>query len=153
MERTLILLKPDCLHRGLTGKVITRFEEKGLKMVGMKMIMFDGRMCDEHYAHLKDKPFFQTLKEFVLSSPMIGIVLEGKDVVGVARKMCGVTNAREAAPGTIRGDFSMSLQCNIIHASDSKERAEKEIGMFFKKEEIFTYGLILKKVLYSPDEG
>jgi len=152
MERSLILLKPDCLQRGLIGKVITRFEEKGLKIAGMKMAVFDGPTCDEHYSHLTDKPFFQNLKKFILSSPVVCIVVEGKDAVDVVRKMCGVTNSREAEPGTIRGDFSMSLQCNIVHASDSKERAEKEIGIFFKKDEIFSYGLVLGNVLYSPDE-
>lgn len=152
MERSLILLKPDCLQRGLIGKVITRFEEKGLKIAGLKMAQLDERTCDEHYSHLKDKPFFPNLKKFVLSSPVVCIVLEGKGAVDVVRKMCGVTNSREAEPGTIRGDFSMSLQCNVVHASDSKERAEKEISIFFKKDEIFSYDLILGKVLYSPDE-
>ncbi|MFH1258151.1 MAG: nucleoside-diphosphate kinase, partial [Candidatus Micrarchaeota archaeon] len=137
MERTLILLKPDCVQRELVGKVISRFEARGLKIAGLKMVQLRDELLDEHYSHLKDKPFFSGIKKFMKGTPVVAMVLEGLECVEIARAMCGPTNARKAPPGTIRGDFGMSVQSNIVHASDSKETAEKEIRRFFAKEEIF----------------
>lgn len=152
MEQTLIMLKPDAIQRGLIGKIISRFEERGLKIVAMKMVKLEKKILEEHYAHLKDKPFFPRLVEFMSAAPVLLFIVEGKDAVEVGRKMCGVTNARNAEPGTIRGDFAMSTQCNLIHASDNRERAEKEIKMFFTPEEIFSYERALEKFLYADDE-
>jgi nucleoside-diphosphate kinase len=123
MERTLLLIKPDAVERGLVGKIISRFEDKGLKLAGMKMIRFDLPLLEEHYGHLRDKPYFRKIADFMMSAPVIAVCLEGQEAVSVARSMCGVTNAREASPGTIRGDMSMSIRSNLVHASDSLENA------------------------------
>ena len=139
MEKTLVLLKPSCVERNLIGEVIGRIERKGLVICGMKMIQLDENILREHYAHLVDKPFFPTLCKGMMASPVVALCLKGVDVVRVFREMTGVTNGRKAAPGTIRGDFSMSGSQNIIHASDSVENAEIEINRFFKPEEIFDY--------------
>ncbi|VVB65784.1 Nucleoside diphosphate kinase [Candidatus Gugararchaeum adminiculabundum] len=152
LERTFVILKPDALQRGLIGKVISRFEERGLKIVADKMGRMEKRMCDEHYSHLKDKQFFTRLVSFMTSAPVIYMVLEGAEAVEMLRGMCGATNARKAAVGTIRGDFALSTQCNIIHASDSKETAEKEVARFFSKEEIFEWVPSFEKFIYADDE-
>jgi len=152
MERTLIILKPDCVQRGLCGAVLTRFEQRGFQISAMKMAQLSRPTLEEHYSHLKGKPFFPALLEFMSSSPVVLAVIEGKDAVEIVRKMCGATNARIAENGTIRGDFGLSTQCNIIHASDSKEAAEKEIKRFFKPEEIFSYRRALEGLTYSADE-
>ena len=152
MEKTLIILKPDCVEKGLIGEVTSRFEKRGLKIAGMKMSSLSEAILKEHYSHLKDKPFFPSILKFMQSSPVILMVIEGKEAVEVARQMCGPTNSRKAPAGTIRGDFSMSMQCNIIHASDSIETAEKEIARFFKKDELFQYEKQLSHSIYSEDE-
>ncbi len=152
MERTFVMLKPDAVNRRLLGEIIGRIEKKGLKIVGLKMIMLNDKILDIHYAHHKNKAFFPRLKKFMSSSPVVAMVVEGVDAVEVVRKLCGPTNGREAVPGTIRGDFSMSVQSNLVHASDSKEKAEEEIKRFFKKEEIFNYPLSNEHLVYSKDE-
>lgn len=152
MEKTLVLLKPSCVERSLIGEVIRRIENKGLIICGMKMIQLDEKILREHYAHLVDKPFFPTLAAGMMASPVVALCLKGIDVVRVFREMTGVTNGRKAAPGTLRGDFSMSGSQNIIHASDSVENAEIEINRFFKPEEIFDYTPASMKFLYSEDE-
>ena len=152
MEKTLIILKPDCVQRGLCGAVLSRFERRGLSIVAAKMAKLTSAQLHEHYAHLKDKPFFPPLVEFMSSAPVVLAVIEGKDAVEIVRKMCGTTNARNAENGTIRGDFAMSTQYNIIHASDSKETAEKEIKRFFKPDEICSYARTLDSLTYSSDE-
>ncbi len=139
MERTVILIKPDAVQRELIGEILSRFEKKGLKVVGLKMLQLSPELSKEHYSHLVGKPFYAGLENFMTHLPIVAAALEGKDAVEVVRKLVGVTNAREAAPGTIRGDFSMSVSKNTIHASDSKETAEKELKRFFKKEELFNY--------------
>lgn len=139
MERTLVLIKPDAVQRGLIGEIISRLEKKGLKIIGMKMLQFTSKMVKEHYAHLADKEFFEELKKYVLSSPVVAICLEGVDSVEVIRSLCGVTNARAAAVGTIRGDLAMSVQCNLVHAADSREMAQQEIDRFFNPDELFDY--------------
>src|SRR3989344_8537229 len=131
MERTLILLKPDALQRGLIGEITHRFEAKGLKIVGLKMMSISDALVDEHYAHHKDKSFFAGLKNFMQSSPLVGLVLEGVDAVATVRKMAGVTKAREAELGTIRGDFGMSVQANLIHVSEDEKIASDELQRFF----------------------
>ncbi len=154
-ERTLVILKPDCIMRGLAGEVLRRFERRGLKIVGMRMKKLDDEILEEHYSHLKEKPFFAGIKEFMKSAPVILAVLEGNECVKVVRDMCGPTNARNAPAGTIRGDYSLSMQCNIIHASDSIETAKKEVERFFKKKELQEYSNPNEKngITYSKDES
>ncbi len=152
MEKTLILIKPDAIERGMVGRIISRFEDKGLTIVGFKMLSADTKLLEEHYSHLKDKPFFPRIKEFMTTIPIIAMCVAGLDAVEVVRSLCGVTNSREAAPGTIRGDWGMSIQSNLVHASDSKDTAEVEIDRFFEKDEIFDYERMLEKIIYAPDE-
>ena len=148
MEKTLLLIKPDAIERGLIGKIISRFEDKGLKITGMKMLKLDLAMLEEHYSHLKDKPYFPRITEFMMSAPIIAVCIEGIDSVKIVRSMCGVTNAREASPGTIRGDMSMSIRSNLVHASDSIESAEIEMKRFFRDAEIFSYHRKLDEVIF-----
>lgn len=152
MERTLILVKPDALQRGLIGQVIQRFERKGLKLVGIKMMTLSDVMLHEHYAHLADKPFFIGLKKFMKSTPVIAMCWEGVEVVSAVRLLCGITKARAAEAGSIRGDFAMSVSCNVVHASDSVETAEREIKRFFQKDELFDYDKTEYAHVYSEDE-
>ena len=152
MEKTLVILKPSAMGRGITGEVITRFTNKGLILAGMKMIQLTDAILDEHYAHLIERPFFNRIKTSMKAQPVIVMCLAGIDAVQVVRTMTGVTNGRNAAPGTIRGDFSMSGQENIIHASDSVENAKIELDRFFKPEEIFEYTPITMSQLYASDE-
>ena len=152
MERTLIILKPSAVQRALVGKVIDRFQQKGLTIAGIKMMKLDEKILREHYAHLVDRPFFTSLVESMTATPVIVMCLEGRDVVEVVRAMTGATNSRKAAPGTIRGDFGMSGQENIVHASDSPENAIIEINRFFRPEEIFDYKPITFTSIYAPDD-
>lgn len=137
MERTLVILKPAALQRELVGEILSRFERKGLYFVGMKMMQLNDALLNEHYGHLKEKSFFGDVKAAMSASPVIVLCLEGVEAVRVVRAMAGVTNGRNAEPGTIRGDYSMSVEQNVIHASDSIETAEVEIKRFFKDEELF----------------
>ena len=152
MEQTFIIFKPSTITRGLVGDVMTRFQRKGLRIAGIKMMQLNEEILREHYAHLVDRDFFPDLVHSMMATPVIVAVLSGKDAVTVVRTMTGSTNCRKAAPGTIRGDFGMSGQENIIHASDSPENAEIEIKRFFKPEEIFDYTLITLPATYAPDE-
>ncbi len=152
MEQTFIILKPSSISRSLVGDVITRFQRKGLQITGIKMMRLNEDILREHYAHLVDRPFFPTLLKSMMATPVIVMVLKGKDVVEVVRSMVGATNCRKAAPGTIRGDFGMSGQENIVHASDSPENAVIEINRFFRPEEIFDYELPTVSSIYAPDE-
>lgn len=138
-ERTLIIIKPDGLQRSLVGEITRRFERKGLKIVGIKMMKLGDAIIEEHYAHHKEKPFFPTIKNFMKSAPVIIMALSGINAISAVRLIVGPTRGHEADAGSIRGDFSISGQSNIVHASDSKESAEKEIKRFFKDEEIFEY--------------
>ena len=138
MERTLIILKPDAIQRNLMGEIISRFEKKGLKIIGMKMVELDDLKLEEHYEHHKDKPFFGNLKKFMKSSPVLLIALEGYDVVKAVRIIVGSTKPIEADSGTIRGDLAMT-NWNLVHASDSSETAEVEIKRFFNEDELFDY--------------
>lgn len=138
-EKTLIILKPDAVHRGLMGEIITRFERKGLRIVGMKMIELEDALIEAHYVHIADKPFFAGIKNFMKQSPVVVIALSGIGAVAATRVIVGPTKGFEAAAGTIRGDFSLSMQSNIVHASDSIENAGIEVARFFKNDELFEY--------------
>lgn len=139
MERSLILLKPDAVQRNLLGEILHRFERKGLKVIGLKMLRLDDALLDEHYAHHKDKDFFLDLKRFMKSAPVAAIVLEGMNAITSIRLIVGPTKGHEADAGTIRGDFSLSGSANLVHASDSPETAEQEIRRFFVPDELFEY--------------
>lgn len=152
MEQSLVIIKPSGVERGLIGRIVERFQQKGLIISGLKMMKLNERILREHYAHLVDKPFFPSLLSSMMASPVVVICLRGKDAVSVVRSMVGVTNARNAAPGTIRGDFGMSSQENIIHASDSHENGIIETNRFFNSEEVFDYIPQNLKFIYSPDE-
>ena len=152
MERTLVILKPSALQRSLVGEVIKRFEQKGLQLLGIKMIQLTNEILNEHYAHLSDRPFFQRVKDAMMITPVIVTCWEGKDAINVVRAMTGSTNGRNAAPGTIRGDFSMSVQENIVHTSDSTENAKEELERFFDEDEIFTFNYLQMPFLYANDE-
>ncbi len=152
MERTLVIFKPDSLNRGLVGEILHRLERKGLKIVGLKMMHIDDDVLGEHYFHLKDKPFFNHLKRFMQSAPSIFAVFEGANAISVVRNLVGVTKGYEAQAGTIRGDYSLSSQCNVVHASDSQVASDIEIARFFKDEELFSYEKIDLDFLYSVDE-
>ena len=141
-ERTLVLLKPDALHRRLAGEVISRFEKKGLKIVAMKMLWVSRELAEKHYAMHKGKPFYEGLLDYITSGPVIAMVLEGKNAIEVVRNLMGKTNGVEASPGTIRGDYSLSIQNNLVHGSDSPESAEREISLFFEPHEILEYRLV-----------
>lgn len=152
LERTLVLLKPSAVERALIGEIIHRFERKGLRIAGMKMIQLDDDILAEHYGHLKDKPFFGLLKASMMKTPVVAMCLEGVDAIAVVRYITGYTNGRKADPGTIRGDYCMSNQQNIVHASDSPEAAEAELKRFFRPEEIFDLGDLNLSRLYAADE-
>lgn len=139
MERTLILLKPDTVTKGIVGKVIARFEAAGFRIRGCKMLHLDPDVLREHYAHIADKPFYPEVEKFMSSIPVIAMVLEGKDIVANMREMLGVTDSRKAAPGTIRAEFGVDQMVNVAHASDSSETAVKEIHRFFSEDELFDY--------------
>lgn len=151
MERTLILLKPCTVQRRLIGEIINRIERKGLRIVGMKMMQLDDALLNEHYAHLADRPFFNFVKTSMKAAPVVAMCVEGCEAVQVVRTITGATNGRKATPGTIRGDYSMSGQENIVHASDSPENAAIEIRRFFKPDELFEYPDPLTSFFYSPD--
>ncbi|EKD64606.1 MAG: hypothetical protein ACD_50C00338G0011 [uncultured bacterium] len=152
MERTIVLVKPDGVQRGLIGEIIHRFERKGMKLVGLKMISLDDAILDEWYIHHKDKAFFGNLKEYMMSYPVVAMLWEGKNVVVTIRKIIGITLARQAEPGTIRGDFAMSQQYNLIHASESLEIAKKEEKLIFSDSEIFDWDKLDHSHVYTKEE-
>ena len=131
MERTLVLLKPDAVQRGLVGEILARFERKGLKLIGMKLRNFPEETLRQHYDVHKERPFFNNLVSFMTSGPVLALCLEGKDAIAVVRRLVGATNSREAAPGTIRGDLGMSFSNNLVHASDAPETAASEMALWF----------------------
>lgn len=152
METTLVLLKPSCVQRQLIGEIIQRFERRGLRIAGIKMMQLDEPILREHYAHLADRPFFPSLAASMMASPIVALAVAGLDAVQVVRTMTGSTNGREATPGTIRGDYSMSNQQNIVHASDSTSNAAIELARFFKPEEIFSYDTPTQPYVYGAGE-
>ncbi|BAG83383.1 MAG: nucleoside-diphosphate kinase [Candidatus Azobacteroides pseudotrichonymphae] len=152
VERTLVILKPSAIQRGLVGEVISRFEKKGLVLIGMKMVWLTDKILSEHYMHLQKKLFFQRLKNSMKICPVVICCWEGVDAVKVVRTIVGVTNSRDALPGTIRGDYSMSMQENVVHASDSVEVANVELKRFFDEKELYVYNPVLLSTLYASDE-
>lgn len=152
LEQTLIIIKPCGIQREIVGEVITRFERKGLRLAAVKMMRLTDEILNVHYAHLAEKPFFNRIKKAMMECPVIVIALEGLEAVAVVRAMTGATNGRNAAAGTIRGDFSISCQENIVHASDSVENAKIELERFFKPEEIFDYQKNNLNFIYASDE-
>ncbi|MFZ4452277.1 nucleoside-diphosphate kinase [Salibacterium aidingense] len=139
MEKSFIMVKPDGVQRNLIGEIIQRFEKKGYALAAGKLMTISKELAEEHYAELKDKPFFNDLISFITSGPVFAMVWEGENVIAEARKMMGETNPAEAAPGTIRGDYAVQVGMNVIHGSDSPESAEREIRLFFEEKEIQSY--------------
>jgi nucleoside-diphosphate kinase len=152
MEQTLVIFKPDAVNRSVIGEILHRFERKGLKIVAMKMDYLKDTVLTEHYSHLKNKPFFKNILKYMKSTPAVLLVLEGSNAVEVVRTLAGPTYGVEAPAGTIRGDYSLSIQNTVIHASDSKEKAKEEIKRFFKKDEIHKYDKIDFEMIYAEDE-
>lgn len=152
MEKTLIILKPCAIRRDLVGEIIHRFEMKGMQLCGIKMMQLDDEILDEHYAHLMDRPYFQRIKNSMMKTPVVVSVWKGVDIVEIAHHMAGATNGREAAQGTIRGDYSVSIQENIVHTSDTVENAKVEIDRFFRPEEVFDFKQLSNSVLYAENE-
>ncbi|MCQ2165488.1 MAG: nucleoside-diphosphate kinase [Bacteroidales bacterium] len=152
MEKTLLIFKPSAVQRGLVGDVLSRFERKGLRIAALKMAQLTPEVLRQHYAHLVQKPFYPLIEESMMAAPVVLCCLEGVDAVQVVHEMAGATNGRKAQPGTVRGDYCMSNQENIIHTSDSPETAEAELARFFVPSDYFDYELPVQKYLYAPDE-
>lgn len=148
-EKSLIIIKPDAVQRNLVGEIIKRFENKGLKIIGIKMMSVEDAVLEEHYAHIKDKPFFPGIRDFMKACPVIVMAISGINAVSAIRLLVGPTKAWEANAGTLRGDFSLSTQSNIVHASDSVESGEIEVKRFFNAEEIFSYNKIDTDFVYA----
>ncbi len=139
MERTLIIIKPDAVQRGLTGQIITRFERRGLRLAGMKLIQINRSLAEKHYAIHQGKPFYEPLIQYITSSPVVVIALEGNNAIEIARRTMGATNPAEAAPGTIRADFGLEIGRNLVHGSDGEDTAASEVSLFFNEDELLSY--------------
>ncbi len=139
IERTLVLCKPDAVQRGLVGGILARFERKGLKIAGLKMLRIDEGLAAQHYRDHLEKPFYPQLRAFITSSPVVAMAIEGDNAVQVVRTLLGTTDAQQAAPGTIRGDFGMNVTKNLVHGSDSLDSAKREIALFFEETELYDY--------------
>ncbi len=153
MERTLILLKPDCVQRRLVGRVLARFEDKGFNVIAMKMMLVTPELAREHYAEHVSKAFYPALERFITGGPIVAAIVEGLEVIRVVREMLGATSGLKAAAGTIRGDFSSSRQMNLVHASDGPDAARREIELYFKADEIFAYEPTITPWLRAGDEN
>ena len=153
MERTLIIFKPDAVQRGICGEILTRFERKGLQIVGLKFMRIPAQTAETHYAPHKGKPFYEGLVKFMTSSPVVVVALQGKDAITIARKMMGATFGSKAEPGTIRGDFGVSNSFNLIHGSDSPESAQRELGLFFKADELAQWQPTIQPWVYDLSKG
>lgn len=145
MERTFLMVKPDGVQRNLIGEIVSRFEKKGFQLVGGKLMSISQELAAEHYGEHKERPFFGELVDFITSGPVFAMVWEGENVIATARQMMGSTNPKDAAPGTIRGDFGITVGKNVIHGSDSPASAEREIGLFFKEEEKVEYKKLMNE--------
>jgi nucleoside-diphosphate kinase len=152
LERTLILVKPDAMQRRLAGRLISRIEERGLKLVGMKLLQITPELAAQHYSEHVEKPFYPRLEQFISSGPVIAIVAEGPEAIEVVRNMMGPTNGRKAAAGTIRGDYGLSQQKNLMHGSDGPEAAAKEIAIYFKDEGLLDYSTVLDQWSFTDEE-
>lgn len=153
MERTLLLVKPDGIQRGLVGRILSRFEDKGLKLAATKMMRITPELAAEHYAPHVGKPFYESLVNYMTSAPVLAVVIEGPRAVEVTRRLLGATFGWKAESGTIRGDFSASTAYNLVHGSDSPESAKREIGLFFSADEVVAYDRTLDCWLISDDDG
>src|SRR5438270_6014944 len=153
MERTLIIFKPDAVQRGLSGEILSRFERKGLQVVGMKFMQIPKSLAGTHYEQHKGKPFYEGLVKFMTSSPVVVLALKGKDAINIARKMMGKTFGSQAEPGTIRGDYGVSNSYNLIHGSDSPESAQRELGLFFKGDELLDWTPAVQTWVYDLSKG
>jgi nucleoside-diphosphate kinase len=152
LQRTLLLVKPDGVQRQLVGRVLTRFEERGLKLVGLKLVQVDRSLAEQHYAAHSEKPFFKGLVDFITSSPLVAAALEGPNAIAVVRAMNGATRPHEAAPGSIRGDFAVETAQNLVHASDSPESAAAELALWFRPEELLAYEREIDRWVLAPGE-
>ncbi|SEA61600.1 nucleoside-diphosphate kinase [Thalassobacillus cyri] len=139
MEKTFLMVKPDGVQRNLVGEIVSRFENKGFKLAGAKLMIIPAELAEKHYGEHKDKPFFGELVDFITSGPVFAMVWEGENVIATARQMMGSTKPQDALPGTIRGDFGVTVGKNVIHGSDSPESAEREIGLFFEEDKVLSY--------------
>lgn len=148
MERTFLMVKPDGVQRNLIGEIVSRFEKKGYQLVGGKLMVISQELAQNHYGEHKERPFFGELVDFITSGPVFAMVWEGENVIATARQMMGATNPKDAAPGTIRGDFGVTVGKNVIHGSDSPESAAREIGLFFKEEELVSYSKLMNEWVY-----
>jgi nucleoside-diphosphate kinase len=148
MEKTFLMVKPDGVQRQLIGEIVARFERKGFQLVGAKLMQVSKELAEKHYGEHKDKPFFGELVDFITSGPVFAMVWQGENVIATARQMMGSTNPKDAAPGTIRGDFGLTVGKNVIHGSDSPESAEREINLFFKPEELLEYNKLINEWIY-----
>lgn len=151
-ERTLVLVKPDGVQRLLAGRIIARYEERGLKIVGLKLVQVDRDLAERHYAVHREKPFFGGLVEFITSGPLVALALEGPNAIGIVRAINGATRPHEAAPGTIRGDFALETAQNIVHASDSAENAAFELDLWFSADELHEYERDVDRWVLAPEE-
>jgi nucleoside-diphosphate kinase len=152
LERTLLLVKPDGVQRQLVGRVITRFEERGLKLVGLKLVQTSRELAETHYAVHRERPFFAGLVDFITSAPLVAAALEGPNAIAIVRAMNGATRPHEAEPGSIRGDFAVETAQNLVHASDSPENAAAELALWFKPEELLSYEREVDRWVLAPEE-
>lgn len=148
VERSLVMIKPDAVQRGIVGEVISRLERKGLKLCAMKMLKIDRKLAQQHYGEHEGKPFYEPLLRYITASPVVAMVIEGRNAISIIRKLVGATDVEEALPGTIRGDLVIHERSNIVHASDSSESADREIGVFFSEEEILEYEKNIEHWIY-----
>jgi nucleoside-diphosphate kinase len=148
MEKTFLMVKPDGVQRQLIGDIVSRFEKKGFQLVGAKLMQISTELAEKHYGEHKERPFFGELVNFITSGPVFAMVWQGENVISTARQMMGSTNPKDAAPGTIRGEYAVTVSKNIIHGSDSPESAEREIGLFFSQEELVEYPRLINEWIY-----
>lgn len=148
MEKTFLMVKPDGVQRELIGEIVSRFEQKGFQLAGAKLMNISNELAEKHYGEHKERPFFGELVEFITSGPVFAMVWQGENVIATARQMMGATNPKDAAPGTVRGDFGVTVGKNIIHGSDSPESAQREIGLFFKEDELVEYSKQINSWIY-----
>ena len=153
IERTLVLIKPDGVQRQLVGRVLARYEERGLKIIGLKLVHIDRPMAEAHYAVHRDKPFFTGLVAFITTGPLVAVALEGPDAIAIVRTINGATRPAQAAPGTIRGDFALETAQNLVHASDGPETAVQELTLWFRPEELLSYDRDIDRWVNAPDEA
>jgi nucleoside-diphosphate kinase len=152
LERTLLLVKPDGVQRQLVGRVLTRFEERGLKLIGLKLVHVDRALAEQHYAVHRERPFFKGLVEFITSGPLVAAALEGPNAIAIVRAMNGATRPHEAAPGSIRGDFAVETSQNLVHASDSPENAAAELALWFEPDELLSYEREIDRWVLAPGD-